>query len=121
NRTRTAFAAPESVVSLFREQAARTPDAPAVVFEDVSLSYAELSVRAERLARYLRAKCTGPDAMVPLYLNRSPDMIVGLLGVLMARAAFVPLDTRYPTERIAHILAETKPEVIVTLSSHASD
>ena len=121
NRSRTEFAAPESVVSLFKDQAARTPDAPAIVFEGVSLSYAELNRRAEHLARYLRARCSGPDTMVPLYLNRSSDMIVGLLGVLMAGAAFVPLDTRYPTARIAHILAETEPEVIVTLSSHVSD
>ncbi|GGN44835.1 non-ribosomal peptide synthetase [Streptomyces fuscichromogenes] len=99
---------------LFEAQAARTPDATAVVFEDVRLTYAELNVRANRLARLLIAGGVGPESRVAVMMDRSGDLVAALLAVVKAGAAYVPIDPAYPADRIAHVLQDAAPTVIVT-------
>ena len=99
---------------LFEEQVSRTPDAVAVVYEETQLTYAELNARANQLARYLRRQGVDLDARVGLCLERSLDLVVGMLGVLKAGAAYVPLDPQYPTERLQYMLADANAPVLVT-------
>ncbi|MGW7416489.1 amino acid adenylation domain-containing protein, partial [Streptomyces sp. NPDC054863] len=99
---------------LFQAQAARTPDATAVVFEDTELSYAELNTRANRLARLLIDRGVRPEDIVALALPRSIDLIVAILAVLKAGAAYLPIDPRYPADRIAYMLTDARPAVVVT-------
>ena len=87
-------------------QVARCPQAVAVVYEDVRLSYRELDERSSRLAHHLRALSVGPEVVVGLCVERSPEMIVGLLGILKAGGAYLPLDPDYPAERLAFMLAD---------------
>ncbi|MFK8907423.1 amino acid adenylation domain-containing protein [Streptomyces sp. YS-3] len=102
----TAAPVPEQMLpQLFEAQAARTPDATALVFGDTALSFAELNRRANSLAHRLAAHGTGPEDLVALALPRSAESVVALLAVLKAGAAFVPVDTDYPAERIARLLA----------------
>jgi amino acid adenylation domain-containing protein len=95
-------------------QAARTPDAVAVVDGDQSLTYGELMEKARSLARKLRALGVGPDVPVGLFLERSPDMMVAVLGVLEAGGAYLPLDPTWPEERLRLMLADAHAPVLVT-------
>ncbi|WP_228822968.1 non-ribosomal peptide synthetase [Nocardia blacklockiae] len=110
----TADIAHGTVVEMFHAQAARTPDAVAVYCGDAALSYRELDSRADRLARLLTARGTGPDAVVAVALPRSADLIVTLLAVLKAGGAYLPIDPAYPSERLALILADAAPVAVVT-------
>jgi amino acid adenylation domain-containing protein/non-ribosomal peptide synthase protein (TIGR01720 family) len=103
-----------SIHDLFAEQAARTPDAVAVVSGEDSLSYRALDERANRLAHHLARLGAGPEARVALRLERGPEMIVTLLAVLKAGGAYVPLDPAYPAERLAFMLADSGATVLVT-------
>ncbi|MER7756433.1 amino acid adenylation domain-containing protein [Kitasatospora sp. NPDC097643] len=115
---RPAAAAPEAGVAtlpeLFEAQAARTPDATAVVLGDRRLSYAELNRAANRLARLLLAEGAGPERFVALALPRSPEMVVALLAVLKAGAAYVPLDPAYPADRLAYTVEDARPALLLT-------
>ncbi|MGH7773246.1 MAG: amino acid adenylation domain-containing protein, partial [Candidatus Binatia bacterium] len=102
---------------LFEEQVEQTPDATAVVFEDKQLSYRELNGRANQLARYLRSLGVGPETLVGIYVERSPEMVVALLGILKAGGAYLPLDPSYPKEWLAFILEDTKSPVLLTQES----
>ncbi|MEU6339689.1 non-ribosomal peptide synthase/polyketide synthase [Streptomyces sp. NPDC046977] len=111
----TARAVPAATLpELFQAQVARTPDATAVVFEDTELSYAELNVRANRLARLLMARGAGPEQRVAVMMDRSPDLVVTLLAVLKSGAAYVPIDPEYPAERVAYVLGDATPALVVT-------
>ena len=99
---------------LFETQVERTPDAVAVVFEECNLTYRELNRRADGLAQQLRALGVGPDVLVALFLERSIDMVVGMLGVLKAGGAYVPLDPRHPRKRLAYVLEDSQPLVLLT-------
>ncbi|HKX26134.1 MAG TPA: amino acid adenylation domain-containing protein, partial [Blastocatellia bacterium] len=99
---------------LFEEQAERAPEAVAVVSEDRQLTYAELNRRANRLAQYLRTLGVGPEVRVGICLERSLEMIVGLLGILKAGGAYVPLDPAYPAERLTYLLEDSAPSVLLT-------
>jgi amino acid adenylation domain-containing protein len=101
----------------FEEQAERTPDAVAAVYEEKSLTYAELNARANQLACHLRVLCIGPDKLVGVCIERGLEMLVALLGVLKAGGAYVPLDPTYPTDRIAYMLGDASPKVLLTTSS----
>jgi len=99
---------------LFEAQVARTPDAVAVVYEDERVSYRELNRRADRFSNYLRRRGAGREALVALLMERSIEMVVALLGVLKAGGAYVPLDPEYPAERLALMLDDVNPRVLVT-------
>ncbi|WP_122875571.1 non-ribosomal peptide synthetase, partial [Pseudomonas viridiflava] len=107
----------ECVHSLVEAQAAAHPDACAVVFEDQSLSYAELNTRANRLAHYLREQGVGPDVRVAVCIERSLELPVALLAVLKAGGAYVPLDPDYPVGRLGHMLSDCRPAVLLTLGN----
>src|SRR5205807_2506618 len=106
--------APATLPELFAARAAQHPDAIAVVFEDETLSYGELNLRANRLAHHLRALGVGAETVVGLCLARSTDMIIGLLGILKAGGAYLPLDSDYPQERLAFMLADAQARVLLT-------
>jgi amino acid adenylation domain-containing protein len=108
NATRTEYPRFQTIHALFEEWAAATPDAVAVVFGDRGLTYAQLNARANRLAHHLRHLGVGPGTPVGLCLNRSPELIVALLGILKSGGAYVPLDPYYPGERLAFILQDTR-------------
>ncbi|HEU5381840.1 MAG TPA: amino acid adenylation domain-containing protein, partial [Ktedonobacteraceae bacterium] len=99
---------------LFEAQVARTPDALAVISEKQRLTYRQLNERANQLAHYLRQHAVGPDVLVGFGVERSLEMIVGLLGVLKAGGAYVPLDPAYPPDRLALLLKETQVPVLLT-------
>jgi len=115
NRTASDYPLERGVHELFEDQVARNPEGTAVVFEGSRLSYRELNERANRLAHYLRRLGAGPEMHVGLCLERGPEMIVALLGVLKAGAAYVPLDPSYPPERLEFMLRDA--EIPVLLSS----
>ena len=102
------------VSELIASQAARTPEAVAVVYEGERVSYRRLNERANQLAHYLRRLGVGAGARVGVFLERSPSMVVALLGILKAGAAYVPLDPIYPAERIAYVLADAGVAALVT-------
>ncbi|MFB7216631.1 amino acid adenylation domain-containing protein, partial [Streptomyces sp. NPDC056255] len=101
---------------LFAVQVERVPDAVAVVFGDVRLSYAELDARANRLARFLVGRGVGPEQFVGLYLPRSVEMVVALLAISKAGGAYVGLDPAYPSERGAFMLTDSRPVLVLTTS-----
>ncbi|WP_346949909.1 amino acid adenylation domain-containing protein, partial [Dyella sp.] len=101
---------------LFEAQVARTPEHVAVVYENRSLTYAELNAQANRLARHLRHLGVGPDVLVGLCTERSIEMIVGLYAIEKAGGAYVPLDPTYPSDRLATIVEDAAPAAILTLT-----
>jgi amino acid adenylation domain-containing protein len=111
----------EPIHRTFTRQAARTPAAPAVVSGERVLTYAELDACANQLAHCLRGRGVGAGSLVPLWLPRSPEMVVALLGVLKTGAAYVPLDPVQPSERLSRILGAIEPDLIVTLSSFVAE
>ena len=116
----TAVAYPEKNLclhQLIEEQAARTPDQAAVVFEQQRLSYGELNHRAQQLAHHLRGQGIGPEMVVGLFVERSLEMMVGILGILKAGAAYLPIDAATPHERIAFMLSDAKVTVLLTQTS----
>lgn len=106
--------APPLVQGLFLRRAAETPDAIAVVDGPRRLSYGEVDRHSSRLARWLASRGIGPDVRVGLLLPPGADLVVGLIAVIKAGAAYVPLDPQYPAERLAHMLADTRPALILT-------
>ncbi|WP_375372891.1 amino acid adenylation domain-containing protein, partial [Burkholderia pseudomallei] len=105
---------------LFERQAARAPDAIAVIQDGRALTYAELNRCANRLAHYLRARGVREDDRVALYARRSPELLIGMLATLKAGGAYVPLDPGYPAERLTHMLLDSAP-VVVLRDAAASD
>ena len=114
NRTARDYDRDQTLHRAFEAQAARTPDATALVFEADELSYGDLNARANALAARLRALGVAPGSHVGLYVKRSPDLLVGALAILKAGGAYVPLDPAYPADRIAHYIADSRASVIVT-------
>ncbi len=114
NATRTSYPADSCFYELFEQQAQRTPDALAVVYEEKSLTYRELDRRSTALALYLQAQGVGPECLVGICVNRSPEMILGLLGIMKAGGAYVPLEPDYPAERLRYMLQDSKPRLVVT-------
>ncbi|HYR10534.1 MAG TPA: AMP-binding protein, partial [Longimicrobium sp.] len=114
NRTDAEYPADRCIHELFEAQAARTPNAVALVHEADSLTYAELNARANRLAHHLIGLGVGPEVRVGVCLERGVEMVVSLLGVLKAGGAYVPLDPAYPAERLAFMLADSATLVLLT-------
>ena len=113
NATGRAVAA-GTLPELFAAQAARTPEAVAVVYEERRLSYAALEAHANRLAHRLRGLGVGPESVVGLCVERSPEMVIGLMGILKAGGAYLPLDPGYPAERLGAMLCDAGASVLVT-------
>ena len=114
NDTQTEYPATKCIHELFEEQAARRPEAIAVVCDGRELTYEELNRQANRLARHLRGLGVGPETMVGVLMERSSEMVIGLLGVLKAGGAYVPLDLNYPKQRLGLMLEETQVGLILT-------
>ncbi|MBV8202908.1 MAG: amino acid adenylation domain-containing protein, partial [Acidobacteria bacterium] len=114
NATAVPLGAPSSVRAWFEEQAARTPQAIAVELRQERLTFAELDARAERLAAALRRLGVGPDVLVGIGLERTPQLLVALLGTWKAGGAYLPLEPGHPEERLAWLLAETGAPVVLT-------
>ncbi|HVJ17716.1 MAG TPA: amino acid adenylation domain-containing protein, partial [Polyangiaceae bacterium] len=120
NDTRTSFDEGALVHRLFEAQVDAQPDAVALVFEEQCLTFAELDVRANRLAQLLVSRGVGPDTLVGLSLRRTPDLVVAMLAILKAGGAYVPLDPDYPPDRIEYVLADSKAKVLLTSSDIAA-
>src|SRR5690606_13482583 len=114
NATETDYPADVCIHHLFEAQAQKTPDAVAVVFEDQHITYADLNSAANQLGRYLQSLGVGPDVRVGIYMERSIDLMVGLLGILKAGGAYVPLDPTYPEDRIAFMIQDAQVPVLLT-------
>ncbi len=113
NRTAADFPKDITIHELFEEQAERNPDKIALRFEGKTLTYRELNEKANRLARLLRSKGIHVDQIVGLMLQRSIDMIVGILGVMKAGAAYLPIDTEYPAERVEYLLNDSGADLVL--------
>ncbi|SFJ64648.1 non-ribosomal peptide synthetase [Thermoflavimicrobium dichotomicum] len=105
---------PVCIHQLFEQQAQQTPNQVALLTDTESLTYRELNERANQLAHYLRSMEVGPEVLVGICMERSTDLIVGLLGILKAGGAYVPLDPAYPKERIAYMLEDSRVKVLLT-------
>ena len=112
---------PAALPELFGEQVARTPDATAVIYGGTKLTYAELNARANQLARYLVSLGAGPERLAAIAMPRSADMIVAVLAVLKAGAAYLPVDPAYPADRIAFMLADAAPVAVLTTTAMGLD
>ncbi|MEO8383508.1 MAG: amino acid adenylation domain-containing protein [Acidobacteriota bacterium] len=114
NATEAVYPKNELIHELFEQQAAAQPDAVALVFEDQRLTYDELNARANQLAHYLIGLGIEPDDRVAIAVERSLEMVVGLLGILKAGAAYLPLDPAYPAERLQFMLEDGAPKALLT-------
>ncbi len=117
NDTAADFPAGATLPGLIQEQVARTPDAVAVSLDGRTLTYAELNARANRVAHRLRGLGVGPETLVGICAERSPELVVGLLGVLKAGGAYVPLDPDYPVERLSFMLSDAAAPVLLVQQS----
>ena len=114
NDTERGYPRDRTLHELFEMQVERTPDAVAVAFEERHLTYRELNRRSNQLAHYLRLQGVGPEVLVGLCVERSLEMVVGILGILKAGGAYVPLDPAYPTARLAFMLEDAELAVLLT-------
>ncbi|MFC0531313.1 amino acid adenylation domain-containing protein [Phytohabitans kaempferiae] len=120
-RNRTATPVPPLTLGgLVERCAARLPGAPAVVYERDQLTYGELNARANRLARHLAGRGIGPEQAVAVALPRSIEQVVAMLAVVKAGAAYVPVDTDYPAERVAYLLADSRPALVLGDAPYAA-
>ena len=99
---------------MFEQRVKEAPEDIAVVYEDQQLTYKELNERSNQLAHYLRKKGVGPDILVGIYIERSLEMVIGLLGILKAGGAYVPIDSTYPKERVAFMLEDCGTPLLIT-------
>jgi amino acid adenylation domain-containing protein len=113
NATQQEYPQDQLIHELFEAQVRRTPQVIAVVYEGRQLTYAELNAQANQLARYLRSVGVGADKLVALCVERSVEMVVGILGILKAGGAYVPLDPSYPRERLEYLLQDAAPKVVL--------
>jgi non-ribosomal peptide synthetase component F len=114
NRTETEYPKQRCVHELFAEQATRRPDAVAVVYDNLKLSYRELDQRTNQLAHYLRTIGVGTESLVGICMERSMQMIVSILAILKAGGAYVPLDPSYPKERLGFMLRDAQARVVLS-------
>jgi amino acid adenylation domain-containing protein len=117
NNTKVDYPQEQCIHQLFEAQVELTPDAVVVVFENQQLTYTELNCRANQLAHYLQALGVGPEVLVGISVERSLEMIVGLLAILKAGGAYLPLDPDYPTERLQFMLEDSQVRFLITQPS----
>ena len=116
NDTATDYPRDKTIVDLFEEQVAKTPNAIAVIFENQQLTYQELNTKANQLAHYLQTLGVKPEILVGICVERSCEMVIGLLGILKAEGAYLPLDPAYPVARLAFMLEDAQVPVLLTQS-----
>ncbi|WP_150467988.1 non-ribosomal peptide synthetase, partial [Francisella sp. SYW-9] len=123
NETDKDYPKDKTIYELFEEQVKQNPNSVALVFEDQELTYKELNYKSNQLARYIRKQYKEitnqelkPDILIPLCLERSLDMVIGILAVMKAGGAYVPMDPEYPEERFRHILKDTQAKLVITQS-----
>ncbi len=121
NRTDTAMARNRCVHELFEAQVRRAPDAVALECAGRQLTYRELNGRANRLARYLRKRGIGPEKLVGVRLERSPEMVIALLAILKSGGAYLPLDPHYPRQRIVFMVDDARADLLLTQQKFAAD
>ncbi|WP_256756847.1 non-ribosomal peptide synthetase [Cohnella sp. WQ 127256] len=114
NATHVEYETERTMHSVFEEQARQSPDAIAVVFGNQRLTYAQLNERANRLAMELRERGAAPNQIVGIMVERSPEMVVAVLGVLKAGAAYLPIDPQYPEERIRYMLEDSRTGIVIS-------
>ncbi|MBB6502885.1 non-ribosomal peptide synthetase, partial [Pedobacter cryoconitis] len=114
NATTVAYPDDQTVVDLFSAQVLRSPDAIALVYSDQQLTYRELDQQSNQLGHYLRQAGVKEDILVPICIDRSIDMMIGVLGILKAGGAYVPIDPEYPKERITYMLADTAASLVLS-------
>ncbi|EJM91351.1 non-ribosomal peptide synthase/amino acid adenylation enzyme [Pseudomonas sp. GM74] len=117
NRTAEAYPVEQCMHQLIQAQARRTPDAPALVFGDRQLSYGQLDARSNQLAHCLREQGVGPDVLVGICVERSLEMVIGLLAIHKAGGAYVPLDPEYPAERLAYMIEDSAIDLLLSQST----
>ncbi|MFB2875446.1 condensation domain-containing protein, partial [Floridanema aerugineum] len=120
NDTEVAFPKVKNIHQLIEEQVEENPEAIAVIFGEQKLSYRELNEQANQLAHYLKTLGIKPDGLVGICIDRSREMIVGLLGILKAGGAYLPLDPAYPTERLQDIINDAQVSILVTMQQWAN-
>lgn len=120
NQTQASYPKDACIHQLFEAQVEKTPDFPAVVYGETELTYAELNQRANQLAGYLRTKGVTAESLVGLCVERSVEMVAGILGILKAGGAYVALDPSYPKDRLEYIVADSRIQVILTLEHQAN-
>ncbi|MGZ5134617.1 MAG: non-ribosomal peptide synthetase, partial [Flavitalea sp.] len=118
NNNQTEYQKNKNIIDLFEEQAAKTPHKTAVVFGKQQVSYEQLNQRSNQLARYLVRKGVKHETLVPICVERSVEMIVGILAILKAGGAYVPIDTNYPSERISYLLQDSGGAIVLS-NSHS--
>ncbi|MEO7583967.1 MAG: amino acid adenylation domain-containing protein [Ferruginibacter sp.] len=116
NQTAIVYPADKSIVDLFEEQVLKMPENVAVVFEEQQLSYRQLNAKANQFAHYLLSKGVQPETLVPICIERSSEMMIGILGIMKAGAAYVPIDPEYPADRISYMLEDTGAAIVVSSS-----
>uniref|UniRef100_UPI0032163CAE amino acid adenylation domain-containing protein n=1 Tax=Clostridium sp. TaxID=1506 RepID=UPI0032163CAE len=121
NDTKIDYPKDKTIQELFEEQVEKTPNNIAVVFEDKRLTYRELNEKSNGIARVLRDKGVKTDSIVGIMVERSLEMIVGIMGILKAGGAYLPIDPSYPKERIEYMLKDSKCEVLLTVESSANN
>ncbi|HYX15543.1 MAG TPA: amino acid adenylation domain-containing protein [Nostoc sp.] len=114
NDTQIEYPQQQCIHELFEAQVEKTPNAVAVVFEDQQLTYGELNAKANQLAHHLRSLGVRPEILVGICVERSLEMVIGLLAILKAGGAYIPLDPSYPQERLAYMLKDSQPSVLLT-------
>jgi amino acid adenylation domain-containing protein len=119
NQTGVEFPKGQTLHEWFERQVEKTPDACAVTFEGTHLTYGELNRRANHVAHHLRALGVGPDVLVGLFVERSLEMVVGILGILKAGGAYLPIDPVYPKDRLAFMLEDASAPILLTQSTLA--
>ncbi|WYL98779.1 MAG: amino acid adenylation domain-containing protein [Gloeotrichia echinulata CP02] len=114
NQTETDYPKDKCIHQLFAEQVERTPEAIALIYDNQKLTYQQLNTKANQLAHYLQSLGVKPEDLVGICVERSPELIISLLAVLKAGAAYVPLDPNYPSERLAYIIKDAQVSVLLT-------
>ena len=114
NGTKAVYGVDNNVIALFEKQVKKSPDAKAIVFGDDQLTYKELNERSNQLAHYLIEKGTTSETLIPICIDRRPEMVVGILGILKAGATYVPIDPVYPAARIKYMLEDTGATIVLS-------
>ncbi len=121
NDTKTEYPQNLCIHQLFEQQVERTPDAIALVFNNQQLTYRELNYRANKIAHYLQQLGVKPEVVVGICMERSPEMVMGILAILKAGGAYLPLDPTYPKERLAFMLTDAQVSVLLTRSPEVNE